>query len=397
MLNAWGRTDGAGPPNGRMPGLRLLIIAGLALAASLAIAACGGGDDGGIESGTGGDVETVQVSGKPSGDLTISNWPLYIDKQTVPDFEKATGVSVKYIEDVNDNVEFFGKVQPLLAKGESGGRSIMVVTDWMAKKMYDLGYVQNLDKSAIPNVEKNIVPSLRGRPFDPNNDFAVPWQSGMTGLVVRTDLAPDIKSICDLFDPKYKGKVDMLTEMRDTVPLVMKCEGVDLSQATEQDWLDAIDKIGQAADDGQIRRFTGNDYARDLTSGDAVAVIGWSGDAIQLQADNPDIKFVMPKEGCMLWSDNMVIPVGAPNPTAAEAWMNYVYDPKNQAQITDWNYYVSPVSGVKEILQKIDPPAAKSELIFPSEQFTAKCDAAPPLTGEEETKVTQAFNAVVSG
>jgi spermidine/putrescine transport system substrate-binding protein len=395
MLNAWGRTDGAGPPNRRLRGLRLLVIAGLALAASLAIAACGGG---GVESeSSSANVETVQVSGKPTGDLTISNWPLYIDKQTVPDFEKATGVSVKYIEDVNDNQEFFGKVQPLLAKGESGGRSIMVVTDWMAKKMYDLGYVQNLDKSAIPNVEKNIVPSLRGRPFDPNNDFAVPWQSGMTGLIVRTDLAPDIKSICDLFDPKYKGKVDMLTEMRDTVPLVMKCDGVDLSQATEQDWLDAIDKIGKAADDGQIRRFTGNDYARDLTSGDVDAVIGWSGDAIQLQADNPDIQFVMPTEGCMLWSDNMVIPVGAPNPTAAEAWMNYVYDPKNQAQITDWNYYVSPVSGVKAILQKIDPPAAKSDLIFPSEQFTHKCDAAPTLTGEEETKVTQAFNAVVSG
>src|SRR5215211_7002180 len=396
MLNAWGRTSGSGPSSRRIQGLRLLVASALALAASLAIAACGG-DDGGIESGSGGDVETVQVSGKPSGDLTISNWPLYIDKQTVPDFEKATGVSVKYIEDVNDNVEFFGKVQPLLAKGESGGRSIMVVTDWMAKKMYDLGYVQNLDKSAIPNVEKNLVPSLRGRPFDPNNDFAVPWQSGMTGLVVRTDLAPDIKSICDLFDPKYKGKVDMLTEMRDTVPLVMKCEGVDLSKATEQDWLDAIDKIGQAADDGQIRRFTGNDYARDLTSGDAVAVIGWSGDAIQLQADNPDIKFVMPTEGCMLWSDNMVIPVGAPNPTAAEAWMNYVYDPQNQAQITDYNYYVSPVEGVKEILEKQDPPAAKSELIFPSKQFTAKCDTAPTITGEEETKITQAFNAVVNG
>jgi len=395
MLNAWGRTNGTGPPTGRIPGLRLLVIAGLALAVSLAIAACGGG---GVESGSSSaDVETVQVSGKPSGDLTISNWPLYIDKQTVPDFEKTTGVKIKYIEDVNDNQEFFGKVQPLLAKGESGGRSIMVVTDWMAKKMYDLGYVQNLDKSAIPNVEKNIVANLKGRPFDPNNDFAVPWQSGMTGLIVRTDLAPDIKSICDLFDPKYKGKVDMLTEMRDTVPLVMKCEGVDLGQATEQDWLDAIDKIGQAADDGQIRRFTGNDYARDLTSGDVEAVIGWSGDAIQLQADNPDIQFVMPTEGCMLWSDNMVIPVGAPNPTAAEAWMDYVYDPNNQAQITDYNYYVSPVSGVKEILQKQDPTAAKSDLIFPSEQFTAKCDTAPTLTGEEETKVTEAFNAVVNG
>ena len=397
MRNGWGRTDGAGRASAR--GLRLLVVAVLALAASLAIAACGGGGGGGIEESGGGStgVQTVKVSGKPSGDLTISNWPLYIDKQTVPDFEKATGVQVKYIEDVNDNQEFFGKVQPLLAKGESGGRSIMVVTDWMAKKMYDLGYLQNLDKSAIPNVEKNIVSNLRNRPFDPNNDFAVPWQSGMTGLIVRTDLAPDIKSICDLFDPKYKGKVDMLTEMRDTVPLVMKCMGVDLSKATEQDWLDAIDKIGQAADDGQIRRFTGNDYARDLTSGDAVAVDGWSGDAIQLQADNPDIKFVMPKEGCMLWSDNMVIPVGAPNPTAAEAWMNYVYDPKNQAQITDYNYYVSPVKGVKEILQKQDPKAAKSDLIFPSKQFTAKCDAAPALTGEEETKVTEAFNAVVSG
>ena len=178
----------------------------------------------------------------------------------------------------------------------------------------------------------------------------------MTGLIVRTDLAPDIKSICDLFDPKYKGKVDMLTEMRDTVPLVMKCQGVDLAKATEQDWLDAIDKIKAAADSGQIRRFTGNDYASDLSSGDVDAVIGWSGDAIQLQADNPDIQFVMPKEGCMLWSDNMVIPVGAPNPTAAEAWMNYVYDPKNQAQITDYNYYVSPVSG-----RQADPPEDRSD------------------------------------
>jgi spermidine/putrescine transport system substrate-binding protein len=392
MRNAWVRTNGAG---GRR-GLKLIVIAALALVASLAVAACGGG---GIEGGSGGNsnVETVKVSGKPSGQLTISNWPLYIDKNTVPDFEKATGVQVKYIEDVNDNQEFFGKMQPLLAKGESGGRSIVVVTDWMAKKMYDLGYLQNLDKAAIPNVEKNLVANLRNRPIDPKDQYAVPWQSGMTGLIVREDLAPQIKSICDLFDPKYKGKVDMLTEMRDTVPLVMKCQGVDLAKATEQDWLNAIDKIKAAADSGQIRRFTGNDYAKDLSSGDVDAVIGWSGDAIQLQADNPDIQFVMPKEGCMLWSDNMVIPVGAPNPTAAEAWMNYVYDPKNQAQITDYNYYVSPVDGVKPILEKQDPTAAKSDLIFPSAQFTKKCDAAPPLSGAEEQKVTAAFNAVVNG
>jgi spermidine/putrescine transport system substrate-binding protein len=396
MLNGWEGTDATGGRSSPAWRLKLVGVAALALAASLAIAACGGG---GIEGGSSGkeNVQTVKVSGKPSGDLTISNWPLYIDKNTVPEFEKATGVQVKYIEDVNDNAEFFAKMQPFLAKGESGGRSIFVVTDWMAKKMYDLGYLQNLDKAAIPNVEKNLIPTLRNRPIDPHDSYAVPWQSGMTGLIVREDLAPQIKSICDLFNPKYKGKVDMLTEMRDTVPLVMKCQGVDLSKATEQDWLNAIDKLKAAADSGQIRRFTGNDYARDLTSGDFDAVIGWSGDAIQLQQDNPDIQFVLPKEGCMLWSDNMVIPVGAPYPTAAEAWMNFVYDPKNQAQITDYNYYFSPVSGVKPLLEKSDPTAAKSKLIFPTKQFTSTCDAAPPLSGAEETKVTAAFNAVING
>src|SRR5204863_3019312 len=304
---------------------------------------------------------------------------------------------VKYIEDVNDNAEFFGKVQPLLAQGQSGGRSIFVVTDWMAKKMYDLGYVQNLDKSAMPNVKKNLLPAFSHPTFDPNRDFSVPWQSGMTGLIVRTDLAPNVKSICDLFDPKYKGKVDMLTEIPDTVPLVMKCMGVNLDHATVDDWLAAIDKIKGAAESGQIRRFTGNDYTRDLTAGDVDAVIGWSGDAVQLQADNPNIKFVMPKEGCMLWSDNMEIPVGAPNPTAAEAWMNYVYDPKNQAQIAAYNNYFTPVDGVKQIFQKTDPASAKNPLIFPSSKFTSKCDTAPTLEGKEEQKVTQAFDAVING
>jgi spermidine/putrescine transport system substrate-binding protein len=392
MLSRANRNGGEG--RAAHPTLRRFAIAALALGASLGIAACGGG---GLGSSGNNTAETVHVTGKPTGEVTISNWPLYIDKQTVPDFEKQTGVQVKYIEDVNDNAEFFGKVQPLLAQGKSGGRSMFVVTDWMANKMHDLGYLQNLDKSAIPNVEKNLQPSLKHPTFDPNRDYSVPWQSGMTGVIVRKDLAPDVHSICDLFDPKYKGKVDMLTELRDTVPLVMKCQGVDLSHVTEADWMSAIDKIKAASDSGQIRRFTGNDYARDLTSGDAVAVIGWSGDAVQLQADNPNIQWRMPTEGCMLWSDNMVIPVGAPNPTAAEAWMNYVYDPKNQAQIEDYVNYVSPVAGAKQVLLKQDPSVADNKLIFPSSKFTAKCDVAPTLTGQEEQKVTQAFDAVING
>ena len=368
------------------------------LIAAVGLAACGGG--GGIEgSSSAGDVTVAKAEGKPSGNLAISNWPFYIDKKTVPDFQKADGISVKYTEDVNDNAEFFGKVQPLLADGQSGGRSIMVVTDWMAKKMYDLGYLQDFDQQAIAPAKANLVDSLREPAIDPTRAYSLPWQTGMTGLVVNTADAPDVKSINDLFDPKYKGKVEMLTEMRDTVPLVMKADGIDPATASKQDWLDAIDKIKSAAQSGQIRRFTGNNYTGDLANGDAVAVIGWSGDAVQLQADNPDIQFVMPTEGCMLWSDNMVIPVGAPNPTAAYAWMNYVYEPKNQAQIANYNYYFTPVQGTQEVLQQEGSPAAKSDLVFPSSQFTANCSTQvdPPGSSQDVSDVEQAFQAVVTG
>ncbi len=379
---------------------RVPLLGALVLIAALLIAACGGGGGGGIEGGSdNADVQTAPNDPPASGNMTISNWPFYIDNKTVADFEKKTGVSVKYIEDVNDNSEFFAKMQPLLSDGQSGNRSMMVVTDWMAKKMYDLGYLQDMDQDAIAPAKANMRtdPGLQHPDFDPDRAFSMPWQSGMTGLVVNTKLAPDVKSINDLFDPQYKGKVEMLTELRDTVPLVMKADGVDPADATTQDWLDAIDKIKEAAASGQIRRFTGNDYTRDMASGDAVAVIGWSGDAVQLQADNPDIQFVMPTEGCMLWSDNMVIPVGAPNSTAAYDWINYVYEPENQAQITAYNNYVQPVDGVKEIFEKTDPALAKNPLIFPDEQFTANCSTqvSPPAADEQE--VEQAFQSVITG
>ena len=288
-------------------------------------------------------------------------------------------------------------MDPLLKQGESGDRSLFVVTDWMAAKMHELGYLQNFDKSALPNFEKNLVSNLKEPSYDPKREFSAPWQSGMTGIIVRKDLAPDVKSICDLFDPKYKGKVEMLNELRDTVPLVMKCLGIDPSEASEADWMKAIDKIKGATESGQIRRFTGNDYGADLTSGNAVAVIGWSGDAVQLQADNPNIEWRMPTEGCILWSDNMVIPIGAPNPTAAEEWINYVYEPKNEAQIEAYVNYVSPVEHVKEILLKEEPEIAKNQLIFPSKSFTKKCTIQPSPSGEEEQNLNRAFNAVLNG
>ena len=379
--------------------IRMLVVALAGLVAALALAACGGDD--GLEGSGGGneDVTVAEAQGQPSGKLNISNWPFYIDGKTVPQFESETGLSVEYNEDVNDNTEFFGKVQPVLADGESGGRDIMVVTDWMAKKMYDLGYLQRFDQDAVAPAMENLRADLQSPNIDPEREFSLPWQTGMTGLVVNTAEAPDVRSINDLFDPKYKGRVEMLTEMRDTVPLVMKADGIDPAEATKQDWLDAIEKIREASESGQIRKFTGNQYVNDLANGDAVAVIGWSGDAVQLQADNPDIEFVMPEEGCMLWSDNMVIPVGAPNPTAAYEWMNYVYQPQNQAQIADYNYYVTPVTGVQEVLEQQGSEAAESELVFPTEEFTAECSTQtdPPGDAEDVAEVEREFQSVITG
>jgi spermidine/putrescine transport system substrate-binding protein len=373
-------------------------LAGLATVAVLLLAGCGGS---GIEaSNKQGPAPEVDASGPVEGKLTISQWPLYIDpgkNGTVAQFESASGVDVNWVEDINDNNEFFGKLQPILAQGESGGRSIVTLSDWLAKKMYGLGYVQKLDYSKLPNVRANLIPALRHPESDPKREFTVPWQGGMTGLIVRTDLAPGVNSICDLFDPKYKGRVTMLSELRDSVPMTLKCMGVDPESATRDQWLAAVDKIKGAAESGQIRRFTGNDYIGDLVKGDAVISLGWSGDAVQLQKDNPNIKFVMPKQGCMLWSTSMEIPAGAPNPAAAEAFMNYVYDPQVQADIAEYVSYVTPVEGVKQILAKRDPALAKSKLIFPSPAYTKNCSFEPVLGGKLGEEVTREFESALLG
>ncbi len=223
-------------------GVVALALAVAAVTAALGLAACGGDTVGGGSS----DEVTTAEAGPASGSLTISNWPGYIDpgpKGTVAEFEDETGVKVDYIEDINSNDGFFGKLQPQLEQGESGGRSIFVVADYMAKQMHDLGYLQEIDHADLPTVFKTLLPSLESPGFDPERKFSVPWQGGMTGIWVDTSKAPEIRSVNDLFDPKYKGKVTMLDELRETPALVMLAEGVDPAQASADQWLDAIDKL----------------------------------------------------------------------------------------------------------------------------------------------------------
>jgi spermidine/putrescine transport system substrate-binding protein len=386
----------------RWPSRLLVAVAGLA--ACVALTACGSDLGGGDEGTTDVSVaDTEPVEGEP---LTIATAVLYIDKSqgavdgpgsTLDNFTKETGIEVEYLEEINSNESEFAKLRPELENGSSGGRDLIVATDWMARKYYDLGYLQELDHSAMPNVEENLIPALRDPAFDPGREFSVPYQSGMTGLIVRSDLAPDITSVNDLFDPRYKGKVAMLSELRDTVPLVMKADGIDPEDATTEDWLAAIDKIKEAVDSGQIRDITGNDYVDDIPRGDLVAAIGWSGDAVQMQLDNPDIEFRMPDEGCIIWSDDMVIPVGAPNPGAAYEFLNFIYDPENAAQIAGYVNYTTPVAGVREVFEKQGSDLADNELIFPSEEFTQDCSTQPILEGEDADEIEEAWQQVTTG
>ena len=382
---------------------RLLRGAGSGLLGLSFLAACGGQ---GLEKGGGATTRTepeVIAKGEVSKTLSFSNWPLYIDvnertkrRPTLDKFQKEFGTKVKYTEEINDNVEFFGKVQPQLSRGSSGGRDLFVVSDWMAGRMIQLGYVQKLDKAELGNVDENLLDALREPGFDPQRDFSVPWQSGMTGLAYRSDLTGgELESVNDLFNEDFKGKVTMLTEMRDSVGLVMLGMGNNPAEDENPAALEAIQKIKQASDSGQIRRFTGNDFTKDLLKGDAWVSVAWSGDSIQLQADNPDIRFLRPEEGSILWSDNMMIPVGAPNAYTAQKMMNFVYDPEIQADIAAYVNYVTPVQGVKEILAEEDPDLAEEPLIFPSEEDLAEVRIFRSLSAKEDDELNKAFQAVV--
>ena len=375
---------------GRATGVVAILVAAVAMA--LGLAACGDDTVGG---GREGEVPTAK-GGEVTGSLTISNWPGYIDpgpKGTVAEFEKETGVKVNYIEDINSNDAFFGKLQPQLEQGESGGRSIFVVADYMAKQMHGLGYLQEINHNDLPTVFETLLPSLESPPFDPERKFSVPWQGGMTGLWVDTAKAPEIRSVNDLFDPKYKGKVTMLEELRETPALVLLAEGVEPAEASAEQWLNAIDKLKAAADSGQIRKFTGNEYTEDLTAGNIVAAIGWSGDASIIENENAEWR--MPTEGCTQWMENMVIPVGAPNTAAALAWMDFVYRPEVAVDITAYVEYISPVQGVKELLDKRGSELAKSEIVFPTEEFTRKCTG--QTTPPDFERVNEAWQDVLTG
>ncbi|HZU20563.1 MAG TPA: spermidine/putrescine ABC transporter substrate-binding protein [Gaiellaceae bacterium] len=337
--------------------------------------------------------------------ITFSNWPLYIDvnqkTQSHPSlvaFEKHYGVHVKYLEDINDNDSFFGKIEGPLSQGQSIGRDLIVLTDssGLPGRMIELGWLEKLDKSAIPNI-KNLQPTLRHPGWDPNRDYSLPWQSGMTGIGYDPKLTGGpVTSLHQLLtDPKLKGKVTLLTEMGDSIGIAMLENGDDPAHVTDATFKKALDMLQKAVNSGQVRQFTGNDYAPLLAKGDIYACLAWSGDMVQLQADHPGLKWVLPDKGGMIWTDNMLIPKGG-NAYAASVLMNWYYRPEIAAEVEDYVNYICPVVGADKVLEKSDPAVAKNPLIFPTKQMLANAHEFD-VKAVNNPKYKKQFQALIGG
>jgi spermidine/putrescine transport system substrate-binding protein len=384
---------------------RLFRNTGIMTAAAVgapALAACGTEPAG---SGT-----SSPEAGGDAMTLRFDNWPLYIDvdeedenvRPTLQAFEEETGISVEYVEAINSNEEYFAKILPQLQSGQSIGADVFVVTDWLVARLIGLGYLQELDQANLPTVEENLDPALTDPSFDPGRLYSVPWQSGITGIAYNAAAFPDgITSLDQLLtDPELAGKVTLFSGMRESLPILAGAQGNGLSGFTDADVDAALAKVEKAVADGQIRRFTGNDYTDDLVVGNIVAALAWSGDVAQLQFDNPDLKFVVPDEGGELWSDNMVIPVGAAHKKNAEMLMDWYYQPEMAADLVNWVGYICPVPAAKEVLlgygDEFSVATANSPLVFPSEADLADVEISRELTEDEEKRYETDWNAIVT-
>ncbi|WP_329270303.1 polyamine ABC transporter substrate-binding protein [Streptomyces sp. NBC_01451] len=340
--------------------------------------------------------------------LTWANWPLYIDtddedttrRPTLERFEKRTGIAVDYVEEINDNDEFFGKISPALMNHQRTGRDLVVISDWMCARFVRLGWVQEMDRARQPNVAEYLDPQLRSPAFDPGRRFAVPWQSGITGIAYnRRRVGRELRRVSDLWADDLKGRVTLLSGLDEAFALLMQGNGVDVTRWTADDFELVCEQVAARVRGGHIRRFTGNDYIKDLASGDVLACQAYSGDVIQLQADDPDIRFVVPEEGAELWSESLMIPNLARHKANAEALIDYYYRPEVAAELATWVNYVCPVPAAQDVLAsaKDEETAALAEdpLIFPDTAMRGRLAIARDITGKERVGFAERWNAIV--
>lgn len=377
---------------------RSVLAGGVGGAAALALAAC-------APSGSGAPGPATDQSDSDKN-VTWANWPGYMDEDeaggypTLEAFSAETGIAVDYKVDINDNNEYFATVRDQLRLGQDIGADIITLTDWMAGRLINLGYVQELNDANIPN-RANLVPDLADVGFDPGRKFSLPWQGGFAGLCWNKEALPNgLRTLEDLWDPALAGRIVVLSEMRDTMGLILLDQGVDISgDFGEDEFNAALDVFRDKVTSGQIGAVRGNSYTQDLINGDAVAGIVWSGDVTLVNGElGSDLfEFAIPESGGTLWNDNLMIPIGSPRKKNAETLINYYYEPEVAAEVALWVNYITPVVGAKEAAEAIDPEAAENQLIFPNEETLSQVKTFRPLTGAEEQSFSTAFQAVLVG
>ncbi|HBF84363.1 MAG TPA: ABC transporter substrate-binding protein, partial [Streptomyces sp.] len=333
------------------------------------------------------------------------NWTEYMDvgedertRPTLQAFTERTGITVKYTEDINDNVEFFGKIKPQLAAGQDTGRDLIVVTDWLAARVIRLGWAQKLDPANLPHAFANLSAQFRSPDWDPGRAHSYPW-TGIPAVIAYNAKATGgrtVDSVTQLLDdPRLKGRVSFLSEMRDSVGLTLLDMGKDPASFTDADYDAAIGRLREGVERKQIRRFTGNDYTADLSKGDIAACVAWAGDIIQLQADNPDIEYAIPAAGYVTSTDNLLVPARARHKTNAEKLIDHYYEPPVAARLAAYINYVCPVDGVAAELAAIDPAMASNTLILPDGPMAAKSHSFRSLGPQEETAYEEKFAALI--
>ncbi|MET9858844.1 spermidine/putrescine ABC transporter substrate-binding protein [Streptomyces smyrnaeus] len=401
VAKAWER----GLTSGRaaMSRRRLLRAASLAAAGST-LAACGIPPAAGNKGGN--DPEDTPDHSREEKVLNFANWPLYIDvdeknkkkRPTLDRFERESGIKVKYVEDINDNNEFYGKIKPQLAAGQDTGRDLVCLSDWMAGRIIRQGWAQRLDPANLPHAVTNLEDRFRAAAHDPGRQYSYPW-AGTACIVAYNKKATKGKKVTSvtqlLEDESLKGRISMLTEMTDTIGLTMLDMGVDSERFSADDFDAAIARIQKAVDRKQLRRFSGNDYMDELNSGDIAACLAWAGDVVQLQMDNPDVEFAVPERGYLFGTDDLLVPAKARHRSNAEALIDYYYQPKEAAELAAWVNYICPVSGAQAEMEKIDKELAEAPLIFPDARMIAKGKNFRPMSAKEEARYEEKFSKLI--
>ena len=335
-------------------------------------------------------------SGNGADSLQISNWTSYIDPGAVRRFERRTGIDVTYTEDINDNNEWFAKNRAVLAADGWIGRDAVVIDDWIANRLINrLGWVEPLRTAQLTN-RANLLPELAHPAHDPERRYSLPWQVGLTGIAYnRAVTGREVRSIDEFL--ALDGNVAVLSEMRDTVGLMMRATGADVTNPSAATAEPAFTILERAVRDGAVDAFTGNDYVSDLANGNLAAAFAWSGDVAQITRDNPDVRFVVPESGGLIWSDNYLIPAGAHHPAQATTWIDHFYDPANAARLTAYVQYISPVQGVAEELTRLGGDAASlvdDPLVVPTPELLAEVQAFGILTDADADRMDARFAAL---